>query len=159
MQFMVVDADSIVDSNFLTESVRLFRAGADGVQARYVVLNSDASPRTRLMNVAFMAFNVLRARGRQRLGLSAGICGNGFGLSRTTLEAVPIQTQSLVEDLDYHLRLVEAGRRIAFADCTRVLGEMPTRRTGRLDPEGAMGGREAADRDRQSAATRQRDVR
>ena len=123
--FMVVDADSIVDSNFLTESVRLFSAGADGVQARYVVLNSDASPRTRLMNVAFMAFNVLRARGRQRLGLSAGICGNGFGLSRTTLEAVPIQTQSLVEDLDYHLRLVEAGRRIAFADCTRVLGEMP----------------------------------
>ena len=81
--FMVVDADSIVDSNFLTESVRLFRAGADGVQARYVVLNSDASPRTRLMNVAFMAFNVLRARGRQRLGLSAGICGNGFGLSRS----------------------------------------------------------------------------
>jgi cellulose synthase/poly-beta-1,6-N-acetylglucosamine synthase-like glycosyltransferase len=123
---LVVDADSIVDPNFVTESVRLFRAGADGVQARYVVLNSDASVRTRLMNVAFMAFNVLRARGRERLGLSSGISGNGFGLSRATLEAVPIQTQSLVEDLDYHLRLVEAGRRIVFADSTRVRGEMPT---------------------------------
>ena len=106
---LVVDADSIVDSNFLQESVRLFRAGADGVQARYLVLNSDASPRTRLMNVAFMAFNVLRARGRERLRLSVGISGNGFGLSRATLEAVPYQTHSLVEDLDYHLRLVEAG--------------------------------------------------
>ncbi len=123
---LVVDADSIVDSNFLTESVRLFRAGADGVQSRYVVLNSAASLRTRLMNIAFMAFNVLRARGRERLGLSAGICGNGFGLSRATLEAVPLQSESLVEDLDYHLRLVEAGRRIVFADCTRVRGEMPT---------------------------------
>ena len=30
---LVVDADSVVDSNFLLEAVRLFRAGADGVQA------------------------------------------------------------------------------------------------------------------------------
>ena len=123
---LVVDADSIVDSNFLQESVRLFRAGADGIQARYLVLNSDASPRTRLMNVAFMAFNVLRARGRERLRLSVGIAGNGFGLSRATLEAVPYQTHSLVEDLDYHLQLVEAGRAIVFADRTRVRAEMPT---------------------------------
>jgi cellulose synthase/poly-beta-1,6-N-acetylglucosamine synthase-like glycosyltransferase len=122
---LIVDADSVVDSNFLKESVRLFRAGADGVQARYLVLNSDASPRARLMNVAFMAFNVLRPRGRDRLGLSVGISGNGFGLSRVTLEAVPYQTHSLVEDLDYHLRLVEAGRAIVFADGTRVRAEMP----------------------------------
>jgi cellulose synthase/poly-beta-1,6-N-acetylglucosamine synthase-like glycosyltransferase len=125
---LIVDADSVVDSNFLQESVRLFRAGADGVQARYLVLNSDASPRTRLMNVAFMAFNVLRARGRERLGLSVGITGNGFGLSRATLEAVPYETHSLVEDLDYHLRLVEAGRAIVFANRTRVRAEMPTSR-------------------------------
>ena len=123
---LVVDADSVVDSNFLQESVRLFRAGADGVQARYLVLNSDSSPRTRLMNVAFMAFNVLRARARERLRLSVGISGNGFGLSRATLESVPYQTHSLVEDLDYHLRLVEAGRAIVFADRTRVRAEMPT---------------------------------
>ena len=125
---LVVDADSVVDSNFLEESVRLFRIGADGVQARYVVLNSDASPRTRLMNVAFMAFNVLRARGRDRLGLSTGISGNGFGLSRATLQAVPYATHSLVEDLDYHLRVVEAGRKIVFADRTRVRAQMPTGR-------------------------------
>lgn len=123
---MVVDADSVVDSNFLLESVQLLRAGADGVQARYIVLNAGASPRTRLMNVAFMAFNVLRARGRDRLGLSVGISGNGFGLTRATLEAVPYETRSLVEDLDYHLRLVEAGRRIVFADRTRVRAAMPT---------------------------------
>src|SRR5271154_4865379 len=78
------------------------------------------------MNVAFMAFNVLRARGRERLGLSAGICGNGFGLSRATLLAIPYETHSLVEDLDYHLRIVEAGRRISFADRTGVRAEMPT---------------------------------
>ena len=123
---LVVDADSVVDSNFLLETVRLFRAGADGMQARYLVLNPEASLRTRLMNVAFMAFNVLRARGRERLGLSVGIFGNGFGLTRATLEAVPYDSHSLVEDLDYHLQLVQAAKKIVFAGGTRVRGEMPT---------------------------------
>jgi cellulose synthase/poly-beta-1,6-N-acetylglucosamine synthase-like glycosyltransferase len=122
----VVDADSVVDSNLLLEVVRLFRKSADGVQVRYVVLNSEDSTRTRLMNVAFMAFNVLRARGRARMNLSVGIFGNGFGLSSDTLKAVPYESQSVVEDLDYHLKLVQAGRKIAFADRTRVRAEMPT---------------------------------
>ncbi|MFZ2061008.1 MAG: glycosyltransferase family 2 protein [Candidatus Binatus sp.] len=123
---VVVDADSVVDSNLLLEVVRLFRMGADGVQVRYVVLNPDDSTRTRLMNVAFMAFNVLRARGRARMNLSVGIFGNGFGLSRATLKAVPYDSQSLVEDLEYHLRLVQAGKKIVFVDRARVRAEMPT---------------------------------
>ena len=123
---LVIDADSVVDSNFLVETVRLFRAGADGVQVRYLVLNPEASLRTRLMSVAFMAFNVLRARGRERMGLSVGIFGNGFGLSKATLEAVPYDSHSLVEDLDYHLQLVKAGRKVVFADGTRVRAEMPS---------------------------------
>jgi cellulose synthase/poly-beta-1,6-N-acetylglucosamine synthase-like glycosyltransferase len=122
----VVDADSVVDSNLLLEVIRKFRSGADGVQVRYVVLNPQDSLRTRLMNVAFMAFNVLRARGRERMGLSVGIFGNGFGLSRATLKAVPHDTHSLVEDLEYHLQLVRAGKKIVFADCSRVYAEMPT---------------------------------
>jgi cellulose synthase/poly-beta-1,6-N-acetylglucosamine synthase-like glycosyltransferase len=122
---LVIDADSIVDSNFLLEVVRLFRAGADGVQARYLVLNPEASLRTRLMNVAFMAFNVLRARGRERMGLSVGIFGNGFGLTKNTLEAVPYDSHSIVEDLDYHLQLVQARRKIVFVEGTHVRGEMP----------------------------------
>ncbi|HEV2171492.1 MAG TPA: glycosyltransferase family 2 protein, partial [Candidatus Binatus sp.] len=122
----VVDADSIVDTNLLLEIVRLFAAGADGMQVRDVVLNPEAGLRARLMSVAFMAFNVLRPRGRQRMGLSVGIFGNGFGLSRDTLAAVPFNAHSLVEDLEYHLQLVRAGRKIVFADDTRVRTEMPT---------------------------------
>ncbi len=122
----VVDADSVVDSNLLLEVVRKFRSGADGVQVRYVVLNPQDSVRTRLMNVAFMAFNVLRARGRERMGLSVGIFGNGFGLSGATLKAVPHDAHSLVEDLEYHLQLVRAGRKIVFLNRTRVRADMPT---------------------------------
>jgi cellulose synthase/poly-beta-1,6-N-acetylglucosamine synthase-like glycosyltransferase len=77
------------------------------------------------MNVALMAFNVLRPRGRERLGLSAGIFGNGFALTRATIQAVPYDVHSVVEDLEYHLRLVRSGRRIAFADRTTVRADMP----------------------------------
>jgi cellulose synthase/poly-beta-1,6-N-acetylglucosamine synthase-like glycosyltransferase len=123
---IVVDADTIVESNLLLEIVALLDAGAEGVQARYGVLNWRASIRTRLMNVALMAFNVLRPRGRERLGLSVGILGNGFALSRATLEAVPYDAHSIVEDLEYHLRLVRDGRRIEFADRTTVRADMPS---------------------------------
>ncbi len=122
---VVVDADTVVEPNLLVEIAALLAAGADGVQTRYGVLNPSVSIRTRLMNVALMAFNVLRPRGRDRLGVSVGILGNGFALSRATLEAVPYDAQSIVEDLEYHLRLVRIGRRIEFADRTTVRADMP----------------------------------
>jgi Glycosyltransferase like family 2 len=123
---LVVDADSVVERNLIAEAASLFAAGADAVQARYLVLNPGDSTRTRLMQVALMAFNVLRPRGRDRWGLSAGISGNGFGLSRATLQAVPYHATSVVEDLEYHVRLVRAGRRVRFLDRTTVRADMPT---------------------------------
>jgi cellulose synthase/poly-beta-1,6-N-acetylglucosamine synthase-like glycosyltransferase len=123
---LVVDADTVVETNLLVEAVRLLEGGADGVQTRYGVLNPGASIRTRLMNTALMAFNVLRPRGRERLGVSVGILGNGFALTSATLAAVPYDAHSVVEDLEYGLRIVESGRRIAFADGTTVRGMMPS---------------------------------
>jgi cellulose synthase/poly-beta-1,6-N-acetylglucosamine synthase-like glycosyltransferase len=123
--FLIIDADTIVEPNLLAEVVKLLEGGADGVQARYGVLNPEASIRTRLMNTALMAFNILRPRGRERLGLSVGILGNGFALTSSALNAVPYDAHSIVEDLEYSLRIVQSGRRIAFADDTAVRAMMP----------------------------------
>lgn len=122
---MVIDADTVVESNLVASMRARFGAGADAVQSRYGVLNASESLRTRLMNVALLAFNVLRPRGRDRLGLSVGILGNGFALSRETLLAVPYDAHSVVEDLEYHLSLVRSGRRVQFADETTVRADMP----------------------------------
>jgi len=124
--FLVIDADTIVEPNLLAEVVKLLEGGVDGVQTRYGVLNPEASIRTRLMNTALMAYNVLRPRGRERLGLSVGILGNGFALTSVTLAAVPYDAHSIVEDLEYSLRIVRSGRRIAFADGTTVRAMMPS---------------------------------
>lgn len=121
----VVDADTVVEPNFIDELQRILGEGADAVQCRYGVLNAEDSVRTRLMKLALTAFNVLRPRGRERWGLSVGLLGNGFALTRETLLAVPYHAHSIVEDLEYHLRLVKAGRRVRFADATAVHAEMP----------------------------------
>lgn len=128
--FVVVDADSEVSSNFLTAIAVSFEGGADAAQCRYIVRNSGDSIRTRLLNVALFGFNVLRPRGRDRLGLSAGIYGNGFALSAATLRAVPYTAASVVEDLEYHLALIRARRRVQFIDTAAVYGDMPVAGTG-----------------------------
>jgi cellulose synthase/poly-beta-1,6-N-acetylglucosamine synthase-like glycosyltransferase len=128
--FVIVDADSLVSDNLLPVMASLFADGADAAQCRYTTLNAEASLRTRLMEISLMAFNVLRPRGRSALGLSTGILGNGFGLSAATLHAVPYQAESVVEDLEYHLLLCSAGRRVQFSDRAWVKAEMPTGGSG-----------------------------
>jgi cellulose synthase/poly-beta-1,6-N-acetylglucosamine synthase-like glycosyltransferase len=57
--------------------------------------------------------------------LSAGILGNGFALRGETLLTVPYFTSSIAEDLEYHLKLVRAGKKVAFTDRTAVRADMP----------------------------------
>lgn len=128
--YVVIDADSIAADNLTISLRQRFGAGALALQTRYTVLNGDAAPRTRLAEIALAAFNVLRPRGRARLGLSAGILGNGFALRRAALDRVPYTATSVVEDLEYHLKLVAAGIRVEFADDTEIRGEMPTGEQG-----------------------------
>lgn len=123
--FAVIDADTEISPNFFTAIANRLDAGAQAMQARYLVRNPHESARTRLMHVALLAFNVLRPMGRSGWGLSCGIYGNGFVLSSATLRAVPYLAGSVVEDLEYHYALVRAGIRVEFAAETAVFGEIP----------------------------------
>jgi len=127
---LVVDADTSVEPNFVVAAAGALREGAAAVQVRYLANNAETTTRTRLMALALRAFNVLRPRGRQNLGLSAGILGNGFGLRRETLQAVPYLASSVVEDLEYHIGLVRSGRRVTFINDTTVFAEIPVRSQG-----------------------------
>ena len=122
---LVIDADSTVSPNLLERVAHAIASGSSAVQCRYVVSNAGASNRTRLMALAFLGFNVLRPRGRSRLGLSCGIFGNGFALAASTLRAVPYVAHSIVEDLEYHLLLLQHGLSVDYLDDATVFGEMP----------------------------------
>lgn len=127
---LVIDADSVIDLGLIATVQRRLLAGARALQCRYEASGFQNSPRTRLTTFAFHAFNVIRPRGRARLGLSAGILGNGFALHRDVLTQVPYNAKSIVEDLEYHLALVRANIRVDFIDSAAVRGEIPVTSKG-----------------------------
>jgi cellulose synthase/poly-beta-1,6-N-acetylglucosamine synthase-like glycosyltransferase len=121
---MIIDADTTVSPNIFAEvSKRL--ATSPVVQCRYQVRNHSASWRSGLTALAFLGINVVRPRGRDRLGLSCGIFGNGFAMRRDVLENVPYDAHSIVEDMEFHLALVKSGYRVRFVTEALVLGDMP----------------------------------
>jgi cellulose synthase/poly-beta-1,6-N-acetylglucosamine synthase-like glycosyltransferase len=126
---LVIDADSTVSSSLIAVVCDAFAAGAQAVQTRYIAANPGASTGTRLQALAMRGFNVLRPRGRARLGLSCGIFGNGFALSAATLTQVPYLAHSIVEDLEYHIALVRSGIRVDFLDDATVFGQLPDNTT------------------------------
>jgi len=121
---VVVDADSLVSPGMLTAFAARIHAGAVAVQADYAVRNPHAGWRTRLIAIAFGAFHIVRSRARERLGLSAGLRGNGMCFTRRVLREVPHEAYSIVEDVEYGIRIAEAGHRVHYADEAHVYGEM-----------------------------------
>ena len=121
--FVIVDADTLVERNFFNRFREAFGSGADAAQAVVRVSNPDENQRTRLINIAFLAFTYLRPLARSRLGFSAGIF-NGFGVSAKTIQDVPYECFSLTEDLEYHLQLVRAGKRVQFLSDCSIYSEM-----------------------------------
>jgi 1,2-diacylglycerol 3-beta-glucosyltransferase len=122
----VVDADSVVSPNLLRAFAAQLDAGASAVQADYAIRNAGASWRTRLMAIAFATVHTLRSLARERLCLSCGLRGNGMCFTTALLSAQPHDAFSVVEDLEYGIRIGFAGHRVRYAATAHVYGDMPT---------------------------------
>jgi cellulose synthase/poly-beta-1,6-N-acetylglucosamine synthase-like glycosyltransferase len=127
---MVVDADSLVSANTVRAVISAFESGARVVQCRYEMFSTTERSSTRLAALAFRGFNVIRPRGRERLGFSAGILGNGFAIVAPVLKAIPYDAFSVVEDLEYHLHLVMAGERVRYLEEAVISADFPESRAG-----------------------------
>ncbi|HEY8211812.1 MAG TPA: glycosyltransferase family 2 protein, partial [Myxococcaceae bacterium] len=121
---VVVDADTTVSGNLLEAFQARIQAGGGAIQADYAVQNPEASWRTRLIRIALGMFHVLRSQARERLGVSCGLRGNGMCFTHQLLKAVPHDAFSVVEDLEYGIRLGQAGHRVFYAGEAHVYGEM-----------------------------------
>jgi cellulose synthase/poly-beta-1,6-N-acetylglucosamine synthase-like glycosyltransferase len=121
---VVVDADTEVTDNLLHAFAARLEAGAHAVQAHYGVLNPHASWRTKLMAISMALFHKVRSLGRERLGVSCGLRGNGMCFTHAIIRQVPHEAFSIVEDLEYGIRLGKAGQRVHYAWEAEALGEM-----------------------------------
>ena len=123
--FLIMDADTRCEPNLIVEFEKHMAAGKHVLQAPYLVDNADDGSYAKIVGIGFRAFNYLRPLGRESLGLSVGILGTGFALSKHVISEVPYTADSIVEDLEYHLQLVRTGYRSHFIVNTCVYSAMP----------------------------------
>ena len=123
--YVLLDADTLVAPTLLRVFGAHLARGDRAIQAYYGVLNDDASWQATLRHIALLLYNGLRPRGRDALGLSAGLRGNGMCFQAALLERGGWEASGLAEDAEFHLRLVADGVRVRYAAQASVLAEMP----------------------------------
>ena len=121
-----VDADCLVSANLLSAVGARLDAGARALQVDYRAANPGASSAAALRFAGFAVGDTVRFLGKSRLGLSCGLVGTGMAFSRSLLAEVPWTTTGLVEDGEFHMRLVLAGERVEFAPEASVSQAVPT---------------------------------
>lgn len=124
--YIVLDADSVVSPLFLQAMEKALLRGALAAQGFNTVLNDAESPSTALRWIALALVNHVRPLGRNGLGGSSTLSGNGMCLSRSLLIRYPWQAFGLAEDYQYYLMLVEHGERTRYVPEAVVHSQMPT---------------------------------
>ena len=123
--YIILDADSIVDPAFLKVINYGLSCGGRALQAHNTVLNVVDSPSTALRWLALSLINHVRPLGRNGLGCSSTLTGNGMCLSRALLESYPWQSFGFAEDYQYYLSLVGQGEKVLYMPEALVRSEMP----------------------------------
>lgn len=123
---LIMDADTQPDGQFLSEmSLSLAHPMVEVVQGCGGVSNAEANWRTALTSAAF-AVNHLRPAGRNRIGGTAGLRGNGMGFRTSVLERHGWPAYSIVEDAEFSLKLLLEGTIVHYNPDAIVSSEMPT---------------------------------
>ncbi len=122
--YVIIDADSTPAPDFLQWVDRRLHAGATVIQTHYSVKDPGSASAVAIRAAAFAVRHRLRPAGRQRLGLSGGLFGNGMVFRPELLERHSWSSH-LTEDIEMHLDLLRSGEVVTFEPNARVEAEMP----------------------------------
>jgi cellulose synthase/poly-beta-1,6-N-acetylglucosamine synthase-like glycosyltransferase len=122
---VILDADSTVSENFLKVLAKKFAVGEQAVQSYYAVKDPEQSWHTGLRYAALAVLHYLRPLGRSVFRLSAGLKGNGMAFSAAVIKQ-QVWSAAVTEDIEFHMQLLLAGQKVAFAPEAIVWGEMPS---------------------------------
>jgi 1,2-diacylglycerol 3-beta-glucosyltransferase len=123
----IIDADVVPDRNYLREISATFSNPAiQAVQAYNGVSNPEAGWRPALIDAAFNVFNHLRMAGSFRLSETAVLKGNGMAFRTDLLQRYGWPCHSIVEDLEFTLRLLQDGISVHYNPDAVIRSEMVT---------------------------------
>lgn len=123
---VVIDADTFANQDLLERMNFKLLSGFHIVQARYGVTNPDETSLTYLFAVGNTLENDLFLSGRQNLGLSSMLRGNGMCFDIRVLKDCPWEACSVVEDTEFTLQLLRKGLRVHFAPEIEVRAPLPS---------------------------------
>jgi cellulose synthase/poly-beta-1,6-N-acetylglucosamine synthase-like glycosyltransferase len=124
--FIIIDADTIVDSNFLASMDYRIAKGELAIQGYYDVINPDVSPMASLSYLGFVLSRNLRYKGRSRIGWASNLLGNGMCFAKEVINRYGWNATSIVEDVEYAVTLLLNGVRVSFAPEAKIFAEIPT---------------------------------
>lgn len=121
----IIDADTLLHPDFLLEvSSSLSHQEVKVVQGYYGVSNPDENWRTALLSAALSVFNHLRPAGRIGIGGTAGLKGNGMAFRSEILLKYGWPAYSIVEDIEFSIKLLKDGILVHYNPDANVYGEM-----------------------------------
>jgi len=131
----IIDADTEVDTAFFAAMDSAYSASIRKGRTNVVLQGRCLFAETSLATSWFEQFtiaskaaeNSFSYRPRTTLGLTNLIQGNGFCISRTTLEQVQFDATSVVEDAEYAVTLALKGIQVVHVDDARVISPMTQR--------------------------------
>lgn len=121
----VFDADNRIGSDFLEVMNAEVNAGKEIVQSYLDVVHKGKNWVARSYEINYRMMNQVQQKARSFLGLSAYLGGTGYVVSTKVLRKVSFDCQSLVDDLEYSIRLILDGYKVGYTDLTRVYDEKP----------------------------------
>lgn len=125
----IIDADTLVDENFLREiSASLCYPEVHVAQGYYGVANATENWRTALMSAALAVFHHVRPAGRNCLGGSAGLKGNGMAFRVSVLKKYGWPAHSIVEDLEFGAQMLLDGILVHYNPDAVIWAEMAVTR-------------------------------
>ena len=122
---IVVDADCVVAVRGLERLASCALRRDRPAQALYLMRGADGGLRARIAEFAWIVRNHVRPLGAQWLGFGCQLMGTGMAFPWPVIEAAPLASGQLVEDLQLGLDLAAAGAAPVFCPEARVTSSFP----------------------------------
>ncbi|MBR5060126.1 MAG: glycosyltransferase family 2 protein [Clostridia bacterium] len=122
--FFVLDADNLVDRNFIAEMNKAFAAGNKVVTAYRNTKNFDTNTVSSGYGIHFYANTACFHRPRTALGLGTHLTGTGY-LFATEIIPDGWHFTNLTEDDEFSMILAHRGIKVAFCEAAEFYDEQP----------------------------------
>jgi len=123
--FIVLDADNVVDKNFLLEMNKHMCNGYRVIQGYIDTKNPFDSWITASYAIAFWTSNRLFQLARYYLGMTCSLCGTGFCVEADIIREKGWNATCLTEDLEFTMKLALDNIKVGWAHDAIVYDEKP----------------------------------